>query len=625
MYPVPASGSLYDSTWPPHKIPTGAAAEAINLLGNGLASYALAATDPGFSTMAIRLAVAGASGGNVLATLNYPGQVWGTQRLDAGVHYTFVANGEPVYRDTNAATPQYGASSEPLTPTATTVTVTNGLTTITASGNAFGTGDAILNAGTYAAYHAAAPSLNFLRPGDIIRITDGGSSYYHRIASITSRTVAEIYPAYAGAGGAGKAYTLLRAGYASHSKIVPIYNSANGLFYNYYVGSDLSNAFPGTLMAFTREASGAVASTHFVAPQTNNGAGANVLDIQATDLAYYKTFLLYGYGGAISWSKAGFPTSFTTAFGADDFPATNVTVVANDDQFISFEYLGDQVIAIFKNSVWQVQATGSVPEFTFYRLPTVLGAYMPPIQDLQTAYFQHYRPSCSARSKIFYFSTRGLVQYAGSTFDTVSVPITADIQTNDLGTGYYTVWDSSNNVVVLGGTSNPTNNAYLYDITNQNWSRIKMGSPNGIGNNSEAFSSVDDASFRGLYLTYYDQSGEKINAISQGAGNPFTQTGGAVCNWRWTTPVVSMGDVYRGFQFAGFQVDGNVNSTCTWTQYGGKTPYSMTVRDSGTVSSTDNRLLLGKKIDDAFVQISLADNRWCELVGVNIYTTGRGK
>ena len=633
MYPVSAAGSMYDESVPPHKIVAGsvlapqgtAGVGSVNMITNGQVLVPFGKKVGIASQVAVRLGVSGGVGGNVLSTLNEYGFIWATQRLDAGAHYTYMANGEAAYQDTNAGTPQYGASSESLTPTATTVTVTNGLTSCTASGAAFGVGDAVLPPATYAAY---TPSKNRLWVGDIIRIVDGANAYYHRVANVNSATSITLYPAWAGATGGGKSYTLLRSGHGSYSRVVPIYNSANGLFYNYYAGLHASTSFPGTIQCFTREASGAAASTHFTCPQ-NTAAQ----DISAVDIAYYKSFMLYGYLGSISWSVAGFPTSFTTGFGATDFPATNTTVVANNDQFISFEYVGEKLIAVFKDSIWEVQPTGSVPEFEFYKFPEPVGAQLVSKNATQTAYKIYRRPSASGRACVYYNSNIGILRIVGSTAENISMPIRAHMPMS-LITGYSPglFWEQSTNSLfctVDSGTNN-SDYGFIYCDDSDSWSIYNPANTTWASGDQKVRGSSAIPQDTGFCVFYYNgaDSQEAISQLDNSTGAPFrfnpTNT-----FWEWSSPVVSMGDAYRDFQFAGFQLDALLTTSVTFYVYGGPTPYGFTLRQTGTIGgasgASTNRQLFGSKIDDAFVQIKITGDSWAALVGANIYAVGRGK
>ena len=624
---------MFDPATAPHKVVSGAVLDIAlnggiqNMIANGDSLFAYGGYGGGndiLSPVALRLGVSGTSGGNVLSSLNEYGYVWATQRLDAGSHYSYFCNGEACYQDTNATSSQLGASSETFKPTATTVTVTNGSPTVTASGNAFGSGDAtLINAtpppGTNYGY---TPSLNQVMPGDLILITDGANKYFHRVTNVISRTVLTIYPNYAGTGGAGKSYSLYRTGYGSYSRIVPIYNSSNGLFYNYYAGLYASNTFPGTIQCFTREASGAASSSHFTCPQ--NGASQ---DIKAADIVYYKSYLLYGYGSTVSWSVAGFPTSFTTGFGSTDFPATNVTVVANDDQFISFELVGDQLIAFFKNSIWEVQATGSVPEFNFYRIPEPVGALLWSTAATQTNYLVYRRPTVSARNSVYYHSHTGLMQLSGRQTQNVATPAVRatwqQLGNETMNPGLF--WEPSTNTVwsTVPKSTNSSDYGFVYNADANTWqiydsANSTATSSGQIVRGTSALPTVDN-----FGVFFYDGSGEKIRQLDPTVGAPYA-VGLGTAKWVWRTPIVSTGDEYGGFLIAGFQLDGNYGSA-SFTVYAGKTPYIMSSVQTGTVTQSGNRVLFGRKLDDAFVQIEFSGNTWATISACNLYPEGRGK
>lgn len=615
MYPLQASGSMYDGSWAPHKLESGGTLIK-NMIARGSALYAFGAPqDPGVGTLAVRLGVSTPSGGNVCANnVNYA-FVHSTQRLDAGVHFTYMCGGEAVLQNTNG--PNFGASIEQFTTNVGgTVTAAASGTTLTGAGTTFTTA-------ALTASYAYVPSLNAISAGDLIKIIDGTNTYWHRIKLVTSDTVLQVYPALVGSGTAGRSYQIWRSGYGSYSRVVPIYNSNTGgtapqSFFNYYAGLNKSVAFPGTIQCFTREASGAAVSQHFTCPQ--NSAAQ---DIKAVDVAYYKQFLLYGYGGAISWSVAGFPTSFTTGFGGTDFPAGNVSVVAADDQFISFEMLGDQLVAFFKNSAWQVQATGSVPEFSFYRLPMTVGPSLPPTSDVQTGFFTHQRSTVSTRNYVFYYSDRGLMQYASGTFDSVAAPILRDMNVDELGLGYSLGFDPETNTVVMWTYSDVSQKGFFYNIPEQSWSQMR-GS--GVGVLTPGMSGVYNFANNGSSLMFYNPTTETINTWDGGAGAPLTNAaGGAFYGWKWSSVVAAVGDQYAGFQPTGIQIDGNVQSTAIWSLLGGKTPYNLITLASGTVQTQDNRILLSGKFDMPFLQVQLQDTNWGYVVGANLYADGLGK
>ena len=111
-----------------------------------------------------------------------------------------------------------------------------------------------------------------------------------------------------------------------------------------------TSAYPfGTIQAVAFHVGGGANAKHYMSPQTVDGSGSPIApDIQADDLIYYKGFILYGAGSAIGWSAAGAPN--VLPFKDTDFPAKNVSVIDPTSYFITFESLGDQLIAFFSNS-----------------------------------------------------------------------------------------------------------------------------------------------------------------------------------------------------------------------------------------------------------------------------------
>jgi hypothetical protein len=635
MLPIFASGSTYDTSMPPHHISSGAMASDLytgghrNATSNGESIFPYGKSASVLSPVAVRLGVSGTTGGNVLALLNEYGFVIGNQRLDAGIHYTYMASGEPVFQDTNATASQYGASDEQfLNNVAGTVSVSG--STVTGVGTTFLTASIGGAAGPYTGIYT--PSLNNVVSGDLILITDGAVKYWHRIRTITDNLHLQIYPNWIGTGGGGKAYSIWRAGYGSYSRVVQIYNSNTGgtapmSFFNYYVGGHRSTTFPGTIMAFTREASGSAASSHFTAPQ--NGAAQ---DIKAADIAYYKQFLLYGFGSTVSWSVAGFPTSFTTGFGATDFPATNVSAVAIDDQFVSFEYIGEQLIALFKNSLWEIQATGTVPEFAFYRIPEPIGVALQSVTSDQTGFLRFRRPSVSTRDSIFYNSHSGVLQLSGRTAATVSKPVRAfyPLLTNVTQETPGFCWEPSTNSVIITGPASLTvpsavnDLGFMYNVDSDTWSMYDPANSTKISAGPIIRGTSTVPLVDSFCVFFYDGSANSISQLDSRAGAPYLASTTLNADAEWTTPVISMGDQYDGFKFVGFQLDGNFfAATCPWTVYGGKTPYALVARQSGTIDTKDNRQILGLKLDDPFIQFKFT------LIGmitkINVYAEGFGK
>lgn len=634
MYPIFIAGSMYDQSWDPTKIRRGGSRLFSNLMVRGDQVYALGGTFSDVpntpTTLSLRLGTALNTGNNALTSGDFLlyGFPYAVRRLDAGIHSGLMVNGEAFFRDTQPTVPQLGCSSENFTIAGTVSQVTLGGTTVLGNGTAFTT--AALSFG-----YGYTPSLNLPRAGDIIRINQGGNNYFHRITAITDATHLDIYPkwgkqldnttnngATSAGPGAGLTYALYRTGFGSYSRIVSIYRDAaspNDIFYNYYVGNHFSRALPGTIECFTREASGGAASTHYMCPQDSGAA-----DIKAQDIAYYKSYLLYGYGTAVGWSKAGFPNTFP--FDTADFPAGNKTVVDNTDQFISFEMLGDQLLAIFRNSIWEIQATGTVPEFNFYRLPEPVGAYLAAVPDpYGSAGIMHYRPTCTGRNSIFYVSRAGVLELSGRTSSKISENIHSIFSAayiSSINTPGGISWDHSTDSVLLSRNSGV--NGHAYRRAEAAWSEISLS---GTGR----FLGPILESGAGLDLAIYKDSVERLQLLDPGTGAPFNVAPGGSLQWTYLSPVVSMSDDYGSYIFAGFQLDGKYSTGISYGIYGANNPFDASAlsfqRDSGTIgdsSTSSNRKLYGKKIDDPFICILLIGTVPAVLSTINIYTLGVG-
>ena len=352
-----ASGSAY-------RYGTTKVGGTTNMLSNG--NYLYPAIGPlqlpEGGSVDVTLLLGGLGAGNYDATTNARHSMVVTYPNNNGLLGTssfIFANGEfaSYATSTTVGANGYGARSEAFT-TAGTVSATNGLNTITGAGTSF------LTAALATAY-AYTPSLNRPLVGDIIEIDQGGLSAYYRIASITDGTHLTIFPTFQGSTAAGLAYAIRRTGYGSWCRpVIASLGSGNSSII-YYAGNVLTNqviginGFPagfGTIEAISLSGG----NLHFMCPQNS----ANQ-DIQAVDVAFYKSYMLYGAGSTIGWSVAGFPTSLTTAFGATDFPAGNISAPFVNDCFVAFEYIADQLVAILRNSIWLIVPTGGVPEVFF--------------------------------------------------------------------------------------------------------------------------------------------------------------------------------------------------------------------------------------------------------------------
>jgi hypothetical protein len=611
-----------------------------NMLSNGSALFSYGGPVQVDSTVrAVRLGVSGTTGGNIFSTFDEYGTIVANHFLDQQVYYTYLGNGEAAWRDTNATADQYGAAVEQFqNNVAGTISTTNGSAAIVGIGTTFTTAAIGGAAGQYTGiYNGNLASLNVLRLGDIILIDDGAVNYYHRIIAITDNTHISVYPTYAGGTGAGKSYTLWRSGYGSMSRVVSIIGDTT--YFNFYVGN--ARGTLGTIECFTRDILTGATVTHSTAPKTNDGAGANVLDVQATDIAYYKGYLLYGYKGAISWSVSGFPTGVAAApvFGANDFPAANITIVDNTDQFISFEYLGDQLLAMFQNSIWQIQPTGTVPEFNFYKLPEPVGVHAQASNTnaQQGGSAMYSRPTCSARNSVVYASNAGLMGLTGQTAKHISPQVFAYLRDRGVGDGtgpnIAPTWEPVTDTIY---TYDPIAGAAVYNIPTDTWSVMFMPTGTLVPRGLTAGVYTPNRQFT---LASYNTVNSKIYWIDTWPGAPWT-TGDADTNnidsWAYSSPVVSLGDDYNQFIVTGFQVDGMLKSGATWLLRTGKSPNQMSsaVVATGTVTSLDNRIVIGPKVSAPYIWIGLRGTGFSTaststgravIKGINLYMDRVGK
>lgn len=549
-------------------------------------------------------------------------------QFESGASTTMLnASGEMIYQDTsNLGAGGIGAISETFA-SAGTITATNSSGAILGAGTAFTT--AALNSG-----YAYTPSLNAPRPGDIIEIVQGANHFYHRIRVITDATHMTVDPNFPGSTAGGLAYTLRRTGYGSYSRLVRIQDSTSGSIYGYYAGNVRHNVItPGTIEGIS--ISGVGLGNHYSGPQTSGVAA----DIKALDLAYYKSFMLYGFGAAVGWSVAGFPTAFP--FGTTDFPALNVTVVDNTDQFISFEYIGDQLIAIFRNGIWLVQPTGTVPEFNFYRLPEIVGANLGGTTDgygIATT-FSYARPTVTARQSVFYMTKEGLAQLKGQTMDLIDAEINAAHLIGDAGAPVRLSWDSSTDTVIA--TTAGTTEALLYRVPYKSFSRLvpttlSPSTARGFAGNIQQYSGIQTQP-RHFSIGYgdgilcfvgYDAATQSV--ANDRAFDALPSVGDAnnvASTWSYSSPVIDLGAYYADFKMGGFTIDcfgvSGAAPSLTWTQYGGSSPYNMQVIKTGTLAyakgSTNARQLLGQKSDMAYVAITLTGNSWIDGYAIWLY------
>jgi hypothetical protein len=539
--------------------------------------------------------------------------------------YTLDAFGEMIYQATLGASGQFGAIKETFTIAGTVSQVTNGSPTITFAGTT-------LTTSSLTASYTYTPSKTLIQPGDVLAVTQGATVYYHRIKSVDLNTQLTVYPNWGGTSagpGAGLGFSVYRTGYGSYSRVVQVFNSANGKFYCYYAGNSRDTTNFGTIECYVLPD-----NTHFMAPQTTAP-----LDITADDVILYKGYLLYGAGSTINWSAVGFPNAFP--FSATDFPASNITVIDNSDQFVSFEQIGDQVIAMFRNSLWLVYPTGSLPEFNFYRLPEPTGVNQTlgfNIGNLSSTIYLRQRPTTTGRASVFYISKAGLMISQGGPSQHLSETVDAYWGTNNSSTNALS-WEPVTDSVIWGAAA--TN--LLYTVPTQSWSFLDVSFRTGnmMGYTAEVKSSngLLAQSFRRFGPGFWDSTTQTIIFMDATAGGidigqPGTTT--TLNTFGWNSPLVNLSDHYDDFIFGGFRPEMRLSGSFTWEIWGGSNPYNMMLRQTGVVdglSTQSARTLFGKKIDDAFVGIRIygsgsstgfATAQWAGLVGVNIYDAGTG-
>lgn len=550
----------------------------------------------------------------------YSGRIITLDFPDGVIDRVVFNNGSMVYRQTTNA--NFGASRElwPASQMPGTVdTVTNGSAAIVGLATTWSTA-ALDGAGTAYAYK---PSKDLLQPGDFIIIVQGAKNYRHRIVTITDPTHMTIYPVWQGTSagpGAGLAYSILRDGYGSYSRVVPILNTTNNHWYLYYAGNWFARGAPYGTIECVEFSSNFATFAHYTCPQTSAP-----LDVQAVDVALYKGYLLYGAGTSVSWSVVGFPTSFTTGFGATDFPAGNTTVVQLDDEFVAFGNLGEELIALFRKSVWRIVPTGVAPptgsEFNFFKIPEVLGASTDTQFALGTGTFLRQRPCKSARNAIYYNSAEGLTRLSGSGVEKVSYDV--DVLSVNLpasqSCSQVTYEPMTDSVFWHSGKEHglalcyPTKAWSLIDLGGSTgWSGAPANDVNIIRFLTGDIGTSRYFATRSFTMGYWDWTDNKIKFINQetgGIGNFLTTAAPVLGMWVWTTPVLSLGDAPESFRVGGMAFEGmNASGSSVTVQcWGGNNPLAL--KDRGKVllvgPTQATRLRFGKKMDDPYVAFTI--------------------
>ena len=546
-----------------------------------------------------------------------------------------LANGEFAFQPTNAS--GYGAVSETFSFAAATLSVTAGSNTVTSTlANAFG------SASTLPGY-GYTPGNNSPGVGDLILINQGGTIYSYRICACPGGgTTATIAPAWQGTTAAGLAYTIIRTGYGSWSNVVRLFVPLPGppaitTLNLYYAGQDFGPA--STLVTTGQNAWGTINCIqigngpikHFMAPQTSAPATAFAVDVE-----YYKGFLLYGAGPGISWSVAGFPSSNTTAFGATDLPALNTSAFNTSGNFYKFARIGEQVLAIFDDSIWLVQATGSVPEFAFYRLPGICGAAPKIIPDpvinvggsgLNNQIFGCALSSVSGPDSAYYQAPGGSKRISGLTQERLGQKIESIFASAPSGANN---WTTTTYDDAFGGLFSNGNSGLLFTPDTASWSFVNTGAGTFALSAGEWNAPTFGRAIRNLNLTWWKNKRiQRLLLNDSGFENTEPTAATVIPNWIWASPIISVGDAYE-FIYGGFRIlaraalaaVGLVN--LTWSVYGGASPYAMVLKEgpltvdysAGTPSARD---VVGTKQDDAFLGFVLTGTNYIELAGIWLY------
>lgn len=541
---------------------------------------------------------------------------------DNGSIYYAAFGGEFIGAFTN--TTNYGARWEDLT-VAGTVSTTIGSPLLVGVGTNFTTAPLT---GPY----AYTPSFNVPREGDVIGVGAAGSRIWYRIVSITGATTLTIYPN-AVTLTAGVPYVIRRTGRGSYSRVFRL--NVGGQAFFYYAGNVQARfdvgTFPGTVEAvadFPPVSNGS--RTHWMAPETVDALGAPTgFAPQALDVAWFKGYILYLTPTGVGWSRPGGPSGAAgTAFGTLDFPAQNVSAFAPNDQGVSFEFLGDQLIAIFENSLWLVQATGSKPDFTFYRLAEPSGClFTSRVTGLDYPTVEWGRPTAAGRGAIYYIGAEGVMKNEGATSTCISAPVAshpAMSPTDPVNLSFDPGLD-----LLQVRTSIVPADTLVYQPDLDAWCELQWttGGTNRLGMTfgpgfytSDLASSPSRRPARFTY-GYYDQVTGRIH---RSIYNPATGQEAVTLGdgFLWRSPLVNLPKEYPGFQLAGVIIDarGPAAASLAWQLVGGNSPYSVRQIDAGTFLYETGfetfKRSLGAKTDFSYVGVRLSGTGWIELSGV---------
>jgi hypothetical protein len=538
--------------------------------------------------------------------------------------------------------------SEPFT-TGGTITVASGSPTVVGAGTTWTTD--VLTGG----YGVTNPNVNQIVAGDILMVEVNPIRWIaFRIIKVTNDAHLDIYPTPSATNpalGVGLSYKIIRTGYNSYSRVtafnVPEDSRAT---YYYYCGNDYHHNV-GATVSYPHGTIECVGATiplgsfkHYMSPKTCDSAGNPVAELIADDMTFFKGFIIYGAGPAISWSVAGAPS--TLPFNDTDFPAKNITIVAPEDKFVSFELLGDQCMAFFENSVYFVVPTGGDPPFDFYKSPELMGILNPSyaeVSGMVPTSFNHGRPSASGRGAIYYVSNRGIEALSGATADEISAPISTALRALFGAKPLYVGWNCGDDTVLIRDAMfSETSVSLIFNPRRAEWSTLIFSPPAGAliaaltpGINQKV-ESQDHTRLH--HYAYYE--------TLKSGGTPATDGGNVRCvaalqdentptiglqPLKWITPVLPVGLEYSDFSLGGFLVDAyslNVAPvTLTWELWGGSSPYNLVQRQTDTMTFTGGMLSpwvssrgrLSKKVDDPFIMLIFYSNYWMGISGVTLF------
>jgi len=543
-----------------------------------------------------------------------------------------MVNGEFAWQDTTGAAGHYGAMKEQFTVSGTGVTVNNGTTAVTGVGGTTWTTDALAFGGYAANYAPQVPALNAIRSGDLLEVvTAGAVSQFYRIVSVNSNTSLTIFPAFQAANVTNVAYKIWRTGFGSFSRNqVLVLSTGNMLYYAGNVGLNTPGGAAAPFGYGTIQAVSLSSATHWMAPTLAGGT----ITPAAVDVIYYKGFLLYGAGSAISWSVAGFPTVVGLAgnppFGATDFPPLNISAQLSAGTFLFFEQIGEQVLAIFDESIWLIQATGSVPEFAFYRLPEVTGGLSSGIPDPQgTASISFSRPCVSAPGTVFTVTPRGLTAIQNLS----GQPVSAKVNSYDFPGGdnnFELQYDASQDLLYWGDCGGTR--GLLLKLDTGTWSVIDMSGGGALGTvkgmAGRFFKDTGaDRAWRAGGLCFWQA--KRIYGAQTGPPEVETTATSSVF-WTWASPIVCQGEMFPGFVLGGIRpicrAAAGQNPIFTLTVYAGNSPFNMVqwgaqivVNYQYGVASSRYAVSNGK-CDSAYIGFVLTGANWIELSGLALYS-----